>query len=175
MKNKITLKNLSKLELLELLAEQEAEIEQLKKQLAQKDQMLQQRILKMNTAGNLAQAALCLNGVFEAAQKAADQYVESVKAMADQAGAGALPGDFCKRPSDAKRSCNPVQVGRLKYADESVSASQYDKNMTVDEVLMTVDKILESIDKTHTVEEKPTEYASGEDASPVGERLNDDE
>lgn len=81
MKKKNTLKSLTKLELLELLAEQEREIQSLQQQLEQKDQLLAQRTLCMTQSGNIAQAALALNGVFEAAQKAADQYVESVKAM----------------------------------------------------------------------------------------------
>lgn len=84
MKTKSSLKNLSKLELLELLAEQEREIRNLKQQLEQKDAILQERTLCMEHAGNIAQAALRLNGVFEAAQKAAEQYVESVKEMVDK-------------------------------------------------------------------------------------------
>lgn len=77
------LKSLTKVELLELMAEQEKEIQNLQQQLEQKDQLLKQRTLCMTESGNIAQAAIALNGVFEAAQKAADQYVESVKAKVD--------------------------------------------------------------------------------------------
>lgn len=81
MGKKNPLKKLSKLELLELLAEQEREIQELKEQLEQKNQIIEQRALCMRHSGNIAEAALNLNGVFEAAQKAADQYLESVKAL----------------------------------------------------------------------------------------------
>ena len=50
-----------------------AENEELKKQLADKK-------LKMENAGSIAEAALALNGVFEAAQEAADQYLAQVRA-----------------------------------------------------------------------------------------------
>lgn len=83
MKKKNALKSLTKLELLELLAEQEREIQSLQQELEQKEQLIQQRTLCMMQSGNIAQAALALNGVFEAAQMAADQYIESVKAMTD--------------------------------------------------------------------------------------------
>lgn len=39
------------------------------------------REIELEEAGSIAEAALRLNGVFEAAQKAADQYLESVRAM----------------------------------------------------------------------------------------------
>lgn len=84
MKTKNSLKYLSKLELLELLAEQEREIQDLTEQLEYKNRIIEQRTLCMMEAGNIAQAALALNGVFEAAQKAADQYLESVKKLSDK-------------------------------------------------------------------------------------------
>lgn len=84
MKHNNSIRGLSKLELLELLAEQEQEIQELKQQLEEKDHLLAQRTLCMEQSGNIAQAALALNGVFEAAQKAADQYVESVRMKAER-------------------------------------------------------------------------------------------
>lgn len=76
MDGKKTLKKLSKLE---LLAEQEREIQELKQQLEEKNKVIEQRTLRVKQFGNIAQAALALNEVFESAQRAADQYLESVK------------------------------------------------------------------------------------------------
>lgn len=59
-------------ELQKAQAQLRAENEELKKQLADKE-------LKMENAGSIAEAALALNGVFEAAQAAADQYLEQVR------------------------------------------------------------------------------------------------
>lgn len=39
------------------------------------------REIELREAGSIAEAALRLNGVFEAAQKAADQYLESIREM----------------------------------------------------------------------------------------------
>ncbi len=77
-------RKLRRSDLLELLLAQSEEIEQLKEQLSNAEEELADRKLVMENAGSIAEAALQLNGIFEAAQKAADQYVESVKAQAEK-------------------------------------------------------------------------------------------
>ena len=72
------LRKLSRAELLELLLIQTREIDRLNAQLEQLEAENQQRKIKLNQAGNIAEAALQLNRVFEAAQAAADQYLESI-------------------------------------------------------------------------------------------------
>lgn len=74
------LKKLSKLQLLELLAQQERELQVLRKSLEEKEAELAERRIQIENAGSIAEAALKLNEVFEAAQRAADQYLESLKA-----------------------------------------------------------------------------------------------
>ena len=78
------LKKLSKLQLLELLAQQERELQSLREQLRARDEQLSDRQLRMEQCGSIAEAALVLNGVFEAAQKAADQYLLSLKHRAEE-------------------------------------------------------------------------------------------
>ena len=73
------LRKLSKLQLLELLAQQERELQALRKELEEKNAALDDRRIQVEKAGSIAEAALKLNEVFEAAQRAADQYLESVK------------------------------------------------------------------------------------------------
>lgn len=73
------LRKLSKLQLLELLAQQERELQALRKELEEKNAALDDRRIQVEKAGSIAGAALKLNEVFEAAQRAADQYLESVK------------------------------------------------------------------------------------------------
>jgi hypothetical protein len=75
------LKKLSKLQLLELLAQQERELQALKKELEEKTAALEDRQIRIEKAGSIAEASLKLNEVFEAAQRAADQYLESLKAV----------------------------------------------------------------------------------------------
>lgn len=75
---------MSKLELVELLAEQEREIQSLKQQLEEKEKLMEERTLRLEQFGNIAQAALAVNEVFEAAQRAADQYVDSIKTVIEE-------------------------------------------------------------------------------------------
>lgn len=45
----------------------------------QAEQKLREREIRIANAGSIADAALALNGVFEAAQKAAEDYLRSVR------------------------------------------------------------------------------------------------
>ena len=72
------LRKLSRADLLELLVAQVKENERLRAQLAQAQEQLADRQIKIDRAGSIADAALQLNRVFEAAQMAADQYLENI-------------------------------------------------------------------------------------------------
>lgn len=71
------LRKLSKTDLLELLIEQGRENLALKERLEKAEAELAQRRLHMEQSGSIAEAALKLSGVFEAAQKAIDLYREN--------------------------------------------------------------------------------------------------
>lgn len=75
----MNLRKLSRTELLEMLIAQSKEMDLLKAQLQEAREQLENRRLIAEESGSIAQAALQLNGVFEAAQRAADQYLESVR------------------------------------------------------------------------------------------------
>lgn len=75
------LRKLSRAELLELLLIQTRETERLRAQLQEAEAALADRQLRIAQAGNLAKAVLDINGVLEAAQAAADQYLENMAAM----------------------------------------------------------------------------------------------
>lgn len=75
------LKKLTRTELLELLLEQTKRADDLEQRLQKAEQLLADKLLLMEDAGSIAEASLRLNHVFEAAQAAADQYLESVKTL----------------------------------------------------------------------------------------------
>lgn len=79
------LKKLNRYQLLELIIIQTEELEKVKTQLAETQQKLEERILQIEQAGSIANAALQLGGVFEAAQAAADMYLENIKEKHQQA------------------------------------------------------------------------------------------
>ena len=75
------LKRLSRAELLELLLMQTRESELLQMKLEAARQEMENRELKLREAGNLADAVLTINGVFESTQNAAQQYLDNVVQM----------------------------------------------------------------------------------------------
>ncbi len=76
------LRKLSRADLLELLLEERRENEQLRTKLEKAGERLTERTIRLKEAGSIAEASLRLNGVFEAAEAAAAQYVENVRRLA---------------------------------------------------------------------------------------------
>ncbi len=73
------LKKLSRAGLLEVLLTQSREIDRLKAENEMLKEKLEDREIMLSKSGSIAEASLRINHVFEAAQKAADQYVSSVR------------------------------------------------------------------------------------------------
>jgi len=78
------LKRLSRAELLEMLLAQAEENEKLKKQIAQMRSQLEDRRILLDEAGSIAEAAMRLSGVFEAAETAAARYLENIKRISKE-------------------------------------------------------------------------------------------
>lgn len=78
------LRKLSRADLLELLLKERKENERLREQLKIANKKVASRKIAIDNAGSIAEAALQLNGVFEAAEKAAGQYLENVRRMAGE-------------------------------------------------------------------------------------------
>ena len=78
------LRKLKRADLLELLVAQGKENEALQEKLRQAEAALWDRQIQLDEAGNIAEAALRLSGVFQAAQKASDQYLENIRKMHEE-------------------------------------------------------------------------------------------
>ena len=78
-------KRLRRADLLEILVELTRENEQLKRELADAKSELADRSLRVNANGSIAEAALQLNGVFEAARNACQQYLDNIQEKSRQA------------------------------------------------------------------------------------------
>ena len=74
------LKRLSRVELIDIIYELQKQKEAADAQVVQLQDQLNTRELHIAEAGSIAEAAISVNGVFEAAQAAADQYLFSIKA-----------------------------------------------------------------------------------------------
>lgn len=75
------LKRMNRQELLELLLEATEENESLKKKIQSLEEQLASKEIAVKEAGSIAEAALTLNGVFDAAQAAAAQYLDNIKQL----------------------------------------------------------------------------------------------
>lgn len=73
------LRRLHRRELLEIMLEQQKEIDRLQQELKICRAKLEDKEIILQETGSIAEAALRLNGVFEAAQKAIDQFTYNVK------------------------------------------------------------------------------------------------
>ena len=73
------LKKLSRTDLVEMLLEVTRENEQLRWELTETREKLESKTIAIENAGSLAEAALQLNGVFEAAQSACAQYAQNLQ------------------------------------------------------------------------------------------------
>mgnify|MGYP002508918071 FL=1 len=79
------------------LNQKDAKIAELRGQI---EDMRQSRAIELEEAGSIAEAAIRINGVFEAAQKAAEQYLMNVRRLSEQEAAknqipfdpGRIPG-----------------------------------------------------------------------------------
>lgn len=78
------IRKLRRRDLLEMLIEAEKRNEELKSENQMLREQIEKREIKIAKAGSIAEAALQLNGVFEAAQAAAAQYLENIKRLENE-------------------------------------------------------------------------------------------
>ena len=78
------LRRLKREELLEMLISQSKEVEELRAEVSELKKKLDDRQICLDKAGSIAEASVLLNGVFEAAQAAAQQYLENIQSLSGQ-------------------------------------------------------------------------------------------
>ena len=91
------LRKLRRDDLLQILIRQQRQIDELTEAVKRAEAELEKRDIAIQEAGSVAEAAIRLNGVFEAAQAAADQYGAEMRSRAD-----ALEETARKQAEDAK-------------------------------------------------------------------------
>lgn len=108
------LKKLKRNELLEMLIAQIEENERLKHRMEEQKRQLQDRQIAVEQAGSIAEAALKLNGVFEAAQSAAQQYLENVQRLSTE------QDSICRRKMvDAEKKAAEILAEADAYKNKS--------------------------------------------------------
>lgn len=115
------LKHLSRSELLEMLLAQVEENQKLKIRLDGLQAQLDNRQIMIDKAGSIAEAALQLSGVFQAAETAAAQYLENIRRLSGEGDA------VCRRmEAEAREKAEVIRAEADAYSRRIRSqADQY--------------------------------------------------
>ena len=121
------LKRLSRTDLLTMMLSLSKENEQLRQQIEQMQQQLSSRTIAIQESGSLAEAALRLNGIFEAAQAACEQYTENIRQRSEN------QEQICAQiERETRRKCERMIAQAKKQADallqEAASKAQESKD-----------------------------------------------
>ena len=77
-------KRLSRAQLIDIIYQFQLKEAELKEEIQRLSQALKDRRLRVSEAGNIAEAALEVNNVMQAAQAAAEQYLEEIRVMREE-------------------------------------------------------------------------------------------
>ena len=127
------LKHLSRGELLQMLVDQIEENNELKEKLANAQKALESRQITAEKVGSMAEASLALNGVFEAADAAAQQYLENIKNLSDR------QEDIC-REVQAKAEEKVIKI--IREAEEYKRKSYAEADKYWEQIKEKVDNLL---------------------------------
>lgn len=102
------LRHMRRTELVEIIFALKQSEDQLKAENAELTAKLEQRQIHLDSAGSIAQAALELNHVFEAAQAAADDYLASVRSVDRDALQAQAKAEADQLKAQTKRECDAL-------------------------------------------------------------------
>ncbi|MCI5648482.1 MAG: hypothetical protein ACI4EG_15000 [Fusicatenibacter sp.] len=134
------LRKLSRADLLEMLIEQSTEIQMLREKLSAAEAALQEKELKIDKAGSIAEAALQLNGIFEAAQAASQQYIDNIKMLNERQEALCKLRDqesreqAAQRLSEAERKSTTLEYETKVQCAEMVQKAKVESQVYWDEL-----------------------------------------
>ena len=98
------LKKLNRYQLLELLILQTERADKLQERVDELEKRLKAQDLKMESLGSIAEASLQLGGVFQAAQEAADMYLNAAKERA------------CEIEEAARKKAERIEANAIELA-----------------------------------------------------------
>ena len=151
MTDKQDLKRLSRAELLEMLLEQGKENEQLQEKVKELQGKLDDRNLHLTKVGSIAEAALALNGVFEAAEASCLQYIENIRLLSERQDEIAKVREDESREEAAKILQEAKERCMLMEADTKAkcSAQIAEADKRVEEKWAQISKRLTDLYKSH--------------------------
>ena len=118
------LRKLSRSDLLEMLIDLSEAHNLVKQQLKTAEEKLNNRQILIDKAGSIAEASLQLNGVFEAAEAAGEQYMESIRSLSER------QDEICRRIElecrekakrrleEVERKCMQMEADTIAYCSK---------------------------------------------------------
>lgn len=145
------LKKLNRTELLELLIAQMKENKRLKDELQSAKAMLEDRDIAIDEAGSIAEASLKINGVFQAAEAAAAQYLDNIRSLS------ARQEEVCRRrEAECAAACDAMcALAEEECRRKQRSADEYWELMT--------ERLREFYDEHHGLRELMTKVEDQND------------
>ncbi len=122
------LRHMSRSELIEIIYAVQQQEMSLRKEIDELNSKLNDRLLRLDQSGSIAEASLSLNHVFEDAQAAADEYLQSVSAMRSHAEylLTSAQADSEKIISEAKSDADNIIAQAQTYAEDIRFQAQAD-------------------------------------------------
>ena len=113
------LRKLGRGDLLDLLLKESRENQALREQLQTAQTALADRTIRMERAGSIAEAALQLNGVFQAAEQACRQYTDNIAQLNQRQEA------ICaQREKESKEKAEQILADAQKQAEETAAVTR---------------------------------------------------
>lgn len=123
------LRKASRMDLLKLLLDQRKENEALRQQLLQAQEQLQQRQITIDQSGTLAEAALKLSGIFDAAETACQYYSENIRNLSGR------QEEICRTMErETREKCDRMleqakQMAKVYWDEYTEKCNRYMKSM----------------------------------------------
>ena len=123
------LRKLNRTDLLKLLLEEKKENEALRKQLQEMQLQLECKQLNLNQSGSLAEAALKLSGIFEAAETACQYYTENIRGLSGR------QEEICRTMDrETREKCDRMleqakQMAKVYWDEYKEKCNQYMKSV----------------------------------------------
>lgn len=115
------LRKLSRVELLEMLFEQSKEVARLREELNNAQEQLKSREILIDEAGSIAEAALQVNGIFDVAQEAADQYLDNIQLLSGR------QKEICKKIEQESMQRTMSMIEETKQRCQAMEAQTREK------------------------------------------------
>ncbi len=110
-------KRLSRSQLIEIIYQFQLQVDQLTERNTELERELADKRLRLNDAGNIADAALEMNDYFRSAQNAAEQYLNEIKTLRDETEA-----ERQKILAEAQAEADTIVTGRKTTHSNNDSA-----------------------------------------------------